>query len=485
MRFLWDAKQIGTYDVVIAGGGPAGFAAGIAAARGGLQALLIEASGCMGGVSTSGALPFILGATTGSIPFPQMIAQGLQYRDLPHPRKAVGGIFDLVVAAIKKEKGGVGPAVMAQTEQYPGLDRLGCHDEFTFDLEVGKRVYDSLAEEYGLSVLYYSRVLSANLEEGRVKGVFVANKDSVVYVACKAVIDCTGDADVVAAAGYETYKGDRLTGEMTEVGFIAHVENIDPAPLEDYLNRGGDPWFTPACAAAKAEHPERDVPNSLVIFPMFQPGVFMINGGANRNGIDGTSAASLTEVTLWGRKQAKFVTEEIFRKHIPGAEHCRLRLTAAQPGVRETRRIVAEYTLTEEDLLQGTCFDDVIALAGRHFDLGRLQDLAQQEEKISGTPVCENLMQAFAFNRVKHGVTQIPYRTLIPKGSSDIIVAGRCIAADGQALGPARIMSTCMAMGEAAGVATVLKLREDVPYRDVDTEELRSILRNYGAQVDV
>jgi len=485
MKFSCDAKQIGAYDVVIAGGGPAGFGAGIAAARGGLKALLIESSGCMGGVSTSAALPFMLGATTGSIPFPQMVAQGLQYKDLPHPRKAVGGIFDLLIDAIKRENGGVGPAVIAQTDLYPGLDRLGCHDEFTFDLETGKRVFDTLAEEYGLSVLYYSRVLCANMENNRVKGVFVTNKDSIVYVACKAIIDCTGDADVVASAGYETYKGDRVTGEMTEVGFIAHIENIDPGPLEKYLNEGGDPWFTSACAAAQADHPEYAVPKALVIFPMIQHGVFMVNGGANRNGIDGTSAASLTEVTLWGRKQAKFVTEEIFRKYVPGAENCRLRLTAAQPGVRETRRIVAEYTLTETDLLQGTRFQDVIALAGRHFDLGRIRDVEIQEENVSGTPSCENLMQAFAHNRVKLGVTQIPYRSLIPKGSYDIIAAGRCIAADGQALGPVRIMSTCMAVGEAAGIATILKLKNDIPYRYVDTEELRGILRAYGAEVDI
>ena len=94
-------------------------------------------------------------------------------------------------------------------------------------------------------------------------------------------------------------------------------------------------------------------------------------------------------------------------------------------------------------------------------------------------------MQAFAHNRVKLGVTQIPYRSLIPKGSYDIIAAGRCIAADGQALGPVRIMSTCMAVGEAAGIATILKLKNDIPYRYVDTEELRGILRAYGAEVDI
>lgn len=485
MLFLCDAKCIGTYDAVIAGGGPAGFGAAVAAARGGLKVLLVESGGCIGGVSTLGALPFMLGASTGSIPFPKMIEKGLRYRDLPHPGKAVGGVFDLFVNAVKARNGGVGPAVVAQTDQYPGLDRLGCHDEFTFDLETGKLVFDEMALSYGAEILYYTRALRADLRDGRVQGIWLTNKDSVVYVSCKAIIDCTGDADIVSGAGYETYKGDRRTGEMTGAGLVAHIENIDPGAIEKYLNEGGDPWFTPACAAAQAENPDYEGPNALIIFPMMQKGVFMINGGTSRSGIDGTSAASLTELTLWGRKRAEYITEEIFRKHIPGAEHCRLRITAPQPGVRETRRIVGEYTLTEEDLLNGTLFEDTIALAGRHFDLSRGNGMIQESKPSGGVPDCRNLKQAFARDHsVKLGVTMIPYRSLIPKGSDDIIAAGRCIAADGQALGPARIMSTCMAVGEAAGTATVLKLKNQSSYRDVDYGILRELLRKNGAVVD-
>lgn len=486
MLFQCDAKWIGDYDVVVAGGGPAGFGAGIAAARGGLKTLLVESGGCIGGVSTLGALPFMLGATTGSIPFPEMIEKGIPYSRLPHPRKAVGGVFDLFIEAVKAQGGGVGPGVIAQSDRYPGLDRLGCHDEFTFDLETGKRVFDEMTVRYGVETLYYTRALKADLEHNRVKGIWLTNKDSLVYAGCKAIIDCTGDADIICGAGYETYKGDRRTGEMTGAGLVAHIENIDPAAIEQYLNEGNDPWFTRACAAAQAEHPDYDGPNALIIFPMMQEGVFMVNGGTSRDRVDGTSAAALTGLTIWGRERARYITEEIFRKHIPGAKHCRLRLTAAQPGVRETRRIVGEYTLTEEDLLNGTTFEDVIALAGRHFDLSRGNGRIQKTGSSGEIPGCRNLKQAFAGkHRVKLGVTLIPYRTLIPRGSDDIIAAGRCIAADGQALGPARIMSTCMAVGEAAGTATVLKLKNGISYRNVDCQALRDMLRKNGAEVDL
>ena len=125
MNLFDQAKHIGQYDAVVAGGGPAGFAAAIAAARGGLKVLLVEAGGFLGGVSTQGGLPFILGATSGSIPFPQMIEKGLRYADLPHPRKAVGGVFDSFVAAVKAECGGVGPANLADFAAAPQVHAVG------------------------------------------------------------------------------------------------------------------------------------------------------------------------------------------------------------------------------------------------------------------------------------------------------------------------------------------------------------------------
>ena len=483
MKFEIEASLYGSFDVIIAGGGPAGLAAGLSAAREGLSALLIESSGALGGTSTTGALPFILGAYNGSIPYRKMLELELEYKDLPRKRRAVSGIYDLIVERLKKEDGGIGPCIMAQTDKYPALDRLGCHDEFTFDIEIGKRVFDALAEELGLSVLYYTSAIGTKVEDGEVKGVYISNKSGIQYVECRALIDCTGDADLVARSGYPTYKGDKESGEMTDIGFITHIENIDSEKLAKYLEDGGDPWFLEECAKA-AEHPDgngNEPPTHLIIFPMIEEGVFMVNGGTNHSyvgehNLDGTSADDLTTLTKIGRKRAAWLVEKIFKPYVPGAENCRVRLTASYPGVRETRRIVAERALTEDDLVAGTRFEDTIALAGRHFDLGRRAD--ENSEKAGG-------MQGFAGrNSLGGGVASIPFRALIPKDSKNILAAGRCIAADGQALGPARIMSTCMAVGEAAGVATAIKLRDGVRYKDVNVEELRNTLRSYGAEID-
>ena len=478
---MYYSKEVATrkeYDVLIAGGGPAGIGAAVSAGREGLKTLLVESTGMLGGVSTAGALPFCLGKTSGSIPFLKMVEQNLQYEDLPHPMEAVAGLFDEIVDRIKREGGGVGPCKLGQTDKYPGLSRLGCHDEFTFDLEIGKRVLDEVVTEAGVDILFYTQALDVCVEDNVVKGVYLVNKDGMTFVPVKAVVDCTGDADLISRAGYATYKGDRETGKMAGISFVIHIENIDAGAIEQYLNAGGHPWFFDACQKAIEEHPELSLPRNLIIFPMVQDGVFMVNGGTTHNGYDGTSAEDLTQIALMGRQRAKHLVEYVFRKHIPGAENCRLRLSATYPGVRETRRIVGEYTLTAEDMLEGKRFPDTIALAGRHFDLARGAK-SQTEGFGDHQPFADKGLS------VKNRIACIPYFAMIPKNSCNIVAAGRCIAADGQALGPVRIMSTCMAIGQAAGIAAGMAIQGKTTFKNIDVQLLRKKIRAKGGIVDI
>ena len=469
---MTDIIQLKAVDVAVCGGGPAGIGAAIAAARAGLKTVLIEATGCLGGTSTSGGLPMFLGATTGSVPFPKMVELGLKYSELPHPRKAVGGIFDLIVDRIVEAGGSTGICRVPQTDKYPGLDRMGCHDDFIFDIETGKRVFDSLIEEFGVTLRYYARVIDVKTTCGRIDGIFFSDKSGISYLPVSAVIDCTGDADCVRHAGLSTVKGDPETGAMAIAGLVAHVENVDSAAVEKYLNEGGDPWFKPFCAQARADYPGLNLPSRLIMFPMPQPGVFMINGGLSWGGYDGTSGKDLTALTIRGRIEADRITKVLLRQYLPGFENATLRSTAAYPGIRETHRIVSEGPLTEKDLLEGQEPDGIVALGGRHFDLQRFVGTGSQVFAEKGM-------------KVRGGVAGIPYTAMIPTGSQNIIAAGRCIDAEGQALGPARVMSTCMATGEAAGTAAALAVREKKRFIDVSVTELRKILRLGGAEVDI
>jgi len=477
MEFRTNVQELADCDVLVAGGGPAGIGAAVAAARGGAKTLLIESLGCVGGTGTMGGLPFWLGATTGSIPYYKMLELGLDYKELPHPRKAVGGIFAEAMDLLREKGVGIGPAVMGQTEQYPGLDRLGCHDEFTYDLEGGKRELEQMIRQSGAEILYFTRLVGAEAGNGVVKGVYIANKDGISYIPAKRFIDTTGDGDLAAYAGFETYKGDRETGQMTSASLVIHIEQVDSRAFEAYLNAGGDPWLHEVCKKAQKDHPEAEFNDNIILFPMIQDGVFMINGGTAIHFVDGTKAADLSMVMQKGRMRAYHLVEHLFKPYVPGFEQARLRLTACYPGIRETRRIVGEYILTEEDALTGKDFHDSIALAGRHFDLGRVkkrgdgsleyvQPFHQEEQKVAG------------------GVMKIPYRSLIPRASKNLITAGRCIAADGQTMGPARIMSTCMATGEAAGTAAAMTLAEACTFMELDIKALKERLKNNKAIVD-
>ena len=456
------------YDVIIAGGGPAGIAAAISCGRNGLDTLLVEFTGSLGGTSTSGALPFFLGAMTGSVPFRTMLERNLQYSELPRPKEAVKGIFLSIINRIKENNGGVGPSVIAQTDKYPGLDRLGCHDEFTFDIEAGKRVFDEMVAESGADVLFHSMVIATEVRDRKVLGAYISNKEGLTYIKAKSFIDCSGDADMINSAGFDTYKGDRETGEMTAVGLVSHIEGIDSGKIEKYLADGGDPWFFDSCAKARERYPEANFPKNLIIFPMVQPGVFMINGGTSFSDIDGTNPWDISKHMMVGRQRGRDLVEKLFRPFMPGAENCSLRLTAVYPGVRETRRIIGEYMIKGEDILDGKRYYDTVALAGRHFDLSRKNERPNHE----------------IYRNRQGGVSSIPYRAMIPKDTVNIIAAGRCIAADGQALGPVRIMSTCFALGEAAGEATALRLGNNVSYKEVDIDKLKSNLKRRGAVTD-
>ncbi len=477
MEFRVCAKEAGSYDVLVIGGGPAGMGAAAAAAKRGAKTLLIEGLGCVGGTGTSGGLPFWLGATTGSIPYYKMLEKGLAYSELPHPRKAVGGIFEEAMGRLRDAGLGVGPAIMGQTKECPGLDRLGCHDEFTYDLEGGKRILEQMILEAGAGILYFTHVVGVKVQDGILEGVFVSNKEGISFIRAKRFVDATGDGDVAAYAGFETYKGDRKTGEMTSASLVVHIEGVDSKAFEAYLNQGGDPWLRHACRQAQKAHPEMDFNDNIILFPMVREGVFMINGGTAFHFIDGTCAGDLSGLMHRGRMRAYNLLEYLFKPYVPGFENAAIRLTASYPGIRETRRIVGEYILTEEDALEGREFEDTIALAGRHFDLGRVQRREDGSlEYVQPTHKKEL--------KPGGGVMRIPYRSLIPKGSYNLIAAGRCIAADGQTMGPARIMSTCMATGQAAGTAAAMTLIENCGFAQLDAGLLREQLRNDAAIVD-
>jgi len=440
-----NARHIGDYHVIVIGGGPAGTAAAIAAVRSGVKTLLVESQGCLGGVATNVGVSCFLGS---------------QKRGGLQNGPAVGGIFKELVKRMIAEGSACEPGM-----ELGELKMLGFYDHILFDIEACKRHLDELVREAGVKLLLFTTAVAPLMNGRRVEGVFFYSKDGFSFARADVVIDCSGDADIVYRAGFETVKGRRDTGLMTPTTVISYIEDVDPGPLTEYLAAGGDRRFRNLVKELRKqgiwEYPEE----TIIIVPTLRRGVFMINT-RRQVGIDGVQAESLTEAMVNGRRDAQEFLDKVLKPYCPGFKNAHLRQTGTTVGVRETRKIIGEYTLTEEDCIKGRSFHDTIALSGYGWDLP--------------DPLRPSF-QPFSNISLDKPFVEIPYRCLIPRSSENLIVAGRCISAEEQALGPVRVMPACFAMGQAAGTAAAICIEDSCIPLNVQTEKLRKRLSEQGA----
>ena len=179
-------------------------------------------------------------------------------------------------------------------------------------------------------------------------------------------------------------------------------------------------------------------------------------------GVDSTDNESLTMAEIEGRKQADEILK-FFQKYVPGCENARIKSTASYVGIRESRHIQGDYRLTGEDLIGGKVPEDSILLAANSVDVhGRFGPTSNEYVPINGD---------------YYGV---PYRSLLPKGVEQLLIAGRCVSADSTAAGAIRVMPPCMGMGQAAGTAAAMAVKEKCTVREVDTARLRQLLKENG-----
>lgn len=436
------------FEVVVAGGGPAGIAAAVASARNGARTLLIERYGFLGGNATA------------SLVGPFMTSYSLDGR-----RQLIRGIFEELVLRMEAVGGAVHPSKVPAGSPYSGFIVFG-HDKVTpFDPEAVKFVAEEMCLEAGVELLYHSFVVDALLEGDAVTGLVVANKAGLEAFRAQVVVDCTADADVAARAGVPFEMGraeDGLTQPMT---LFFRVAGVDDRRVAEYIAAHPEDRRPFASLIRQArERGEFPIPREGIgMYRTLEEGVWRINTTRIQR-LFGTDPRDLTRAQVEGRRQVLFLLR-FFRERLPGFENCRLLDTAAQVGVRETRRIVGEYTLTAEDIAQGREFEDVVALAGYPFDI--------HSPTGSGGGATGELRSA--------NVYEIPYRCLVPINRDGLLVAGRCVSATHEALGAIRVMPTAFALGQAAGTAAALAVRSELPPRRVPVETLQRTLLRQGA----
>ncbi|WP_020617688.1 FAD-dependent oxidoreductase [Paenibacillus daejeonensis] len=417
-------------DVLVIGGGASGIAAAIAAANGGARTMLIEQRGFLGGMGTVALVPAFCPFTDKQKP----IIRGL------------------------------GLALMDRMKQacYPEFreDYEEVLDWVPIDPEVLKRVYDDAILESGVTPLFHTFVYDVVLSEDRrtVEGVVVVNKTGRSFIPCRYIIDCSGDGDVAALAGVPFQKGGEA-GELQPGSMCYLLANVDRPRFSRFLEESGDTGQlhkTVERAILEGALPEgRKSISGLAWVSDYLVGV---NFG-HVFGVDGTQAEDLTRGAIEGRRTAERQLQ-FFRRYVPGFENAHMVASGEQLGIRETRRIEGDYTLTVDDFLSARSFPDDIARNAYYIDI----HLAHSKGEMT-------------INHLPPGVSHgVPYRIMLPIGIDNLWVAGRCVSSDRAVQGSLRVMPNCFSMGQASGTAAALALRDGLGSRDISVAELQQRL---------
>ncbi len=447
VAYRTDIPVVAETEVLVVGGGPAGIAAAVASARNGARTLLIERYGFLGGNATA-----------------SLVGPFMTSYSLDGSLQLIRGIFEELVLRMERRGGALHPSKVPAGSPYSGFIVFG-HDKVTpFNPEAVKLVAEEMCIEAGVELQYHSFVFDSLLEGNAVTGVVAASKSGVRAVRAQVTVDCSADADVAARAGVPCHKGrpqDGLTQPMT---LFFRIAKVDDRKVQEYIAAHPEDRRPFAGLVRQArERGEFPIPREGIgMYRTLEEGVWRINTTRIQR-LDGTDSRDLTTAEIEGRKQVEFLLS--FFRTLPGLENCELLDMATQVGVRESRRIVGEYTLTAEDITEGREFEDVVVLAGYPFDI--------HSPTGSGGGAIGELASA--------NIYQVPYRSLVPVGVEQLLVAGRCVSATHEALAAIRVMPPSFGLGQAAGTAAALALRDRIPPRRVSVAELQARLIEDGA----
>lgn len=449
------------YDIVIMGGGVSGSVAAIAAGRAGAKVLLIEEHGFLGGSLTS-----------------MGVGPMMSFHN-PAGEQVVRGIPDEIIERLKARGASLGH--IPDTTTY-------CSTVTPFDSEELKIELETMVMEAGGQLLYHTQLAAAETEAGEIKRLVVCNKAGLTAISAKVFIDATGDGDLAARAGAPFIKGRSLDAGTQPMTMNLKLANVDTAAIRRYAMENPDdflwhPWgkeealqrlqvsprislagFLKSWKAAR-ERGEVDVPRDQVLF--FETpvsGVVIVNT-SRVMGMDGTDPFQLSRAESIGRRQCVQIFN-FLRKHAIGFEKAVRMDTAAKIGVRETRHIEGQYTITADDITEARSFADTIALGGYPIDVHAVT--AVTTDTVYLRP-----------NTIYH----IPLRSLLPQRVKNLVVVGRCISATHEAAAAFRVTPISMAIGQGGGVTAAEAVRLGVPPADVPFEQIRNRLLAQGARL--
>lgn len=426
------------WDVIVVGGGPAGCAAATASARAGAKTLLIESTGILGGMGTSGLVP-------AWCPFSDK--EKIIYK----------GIAQEVFDACKQGMPHVNP------------DEL---DWVSIDSERLKRIYDDLVVNAGAAVLFNTFICGVETKGGNIEAIIAANKSGLSVYGAKVYIDCTGDADLAAFARAEFVKGDEKTGETQMATHCFVLTNVDEYAFLNGPNvYGGSPESPIHKILASGKYPQ--IIDTHLCCNMIGPRTVGFNACHILN-VDSTQPESVSQALIKGRKIANAMCEALAEFYPKAFANAFLVETSPVMGIRESRRIIGDYMLCEADYLRKASFKDEICRCSYYIDMHRTANIGDKDAEKKFLEKYPQYKKGESFG--------LPYRCLTPKNLKNVLVAGRSISCTRPLQGSTRVMPVCLAMGQAAGTASAMAARsQTIDMHHIDTTALRNQLKKDGA----
>ena len=432
-------------DILVVGSGPGGLSASLAAAREGMETILIERYGCFGGNITQAGVESIA-----------------WYRH----EKTV-------------DAGGIGVEFEHRAEEIGGRRKEPQSLSQALDTELFKYVADTIVQEAGIVPILHCYGVQAVLEGNTIEGVIVESKSGRQAILAKRIIDATGDADIAHLAGapYRQSPKDELLGVTVTFGcsgvdvprFREYVRQNsshlgDWDELEETTGKENDlfsPYIEePFNKAKDAGEIPRDAWIKGTWSSLTEAGEATYLNLVVLNGIDPTDVRDLTKAEKQGRQQVLWALDAL-KKYTPGFEKARLRTFCSSLGIRESRKIIGEYNITEHDVRNEARFEDSIGIFPEFLDG-------------YGVVIIPTTGRYF----------QVPYGIILPQKVENLLIAGRCVAGDKVSHAATRQMMCCTVTGQGAGIAAAVSIKDNVTCREVKIATVQKVLKKQGVRIE-
>jgi hypothetical protein len=430
------------YDIIVVGAGIAGISAAVKCGKENVKVLLIESYPFLGGMSSAGMVsPFMKHEVNGEI-----LVRGI-FEDIEDEMRSMNGMID--------------------NGFYASAFRSSAFN---------------LLSRNNVDIILNASLIGVETNNNFIESVRIVHENKIMNISGKVFIDTTGDAQIIFLAGLPFQKGDEQTGKLQAMTLFFRIGNIDLLQTLKYVKQNKDdflPWmefefdlskiisvagFFSNVKKAIAENRLNSDINYIFFTTLPESGEASFNT-SNILSLDGSSSFDLTKAELIGRKQVNQVYK-ILKNEIPGFHNSVLLETAAQVGVRETRRAIGDYIITGDDIRSGKKFNDSVARGCYGIDIHGQKD---EDDRMEDLPEGE--------------FYEIPLRSLIVKNIKNLLVAGRCISSTREAHGALRIQPTSAATGEACGAIASVAIKSNLEIRDVNYLEVQKLIKhNIGSK---